>query len=55
MELSQLAFEHACPEHKFLDEMNKVVPWGLFDAELKRHIKRSTAGRPPLSLAIANS
>ena len=52
MELSQLAFEHACPEHTLLDEMRTVVPWDLFDAELKRYIKRSTAGRPPYPLLL---
>ena len=52
MKLSQLAFEKACPEHTFLEEMNSVVSWDLFDAELKRHIVRKAGGRPPYPLLL---
>ncbi len=52
MLFSQLSFDAACPEHAFLEEMNKVVPWGLFEQELKKHIVRKSGGRRPYPLLL---
>lgn len=52
MLFSQLSFDAACPEHMFLEEMNKVVPWGVFEKELRRNIVRKSGGRPPYPLLL---
>ena len=45
--LVHLAIEQACPDNKFLDEMARVVPWELFEREVKAEIKHKTGGRRP--------
>lgn len=52
MNFAQLVVDGVCPSHRFLEEMEAVVPWGLFEAELKRRIARKTVGRPPYSLLL---
>jgi hypothetical protein len=57
MNFAQLVVDGVCPSHRFLEEMEAVVPWdlfewGLFEAELKRRIVRKTGGRPPASLVL---
>ncbi len=52
MLFSQLAFNVACPEHRFLEEMARCVPWNLFEQELNRGIHRKTGGRPPYALVL---
>jgi len=52
MLFSQLAFNGACPSHRFLEEMQEVVPWGLFERELKRGIVRKSGGRPAYPLLL---
>jgi hypothetical protein len=52
MNFAQLVVDGVCPSHRFLEEMEAVVPWGLFEAELKRRIVRKTGGRPPASLLL---
>ena len=47
MLLSELAFANACPSNGFLEEMAKVIPWDLFEQELKLQIRHKTGGRPP--------
>jgi transposase, IS5 family len=52
MNFAQFTVDQACPEHRFLDEMSRVVPWELFERELKRDITRKTGGRPPYPLLL---
>jgi transposase, IS5 family len=52
MNFAQLVVDGVCPSHKFLEEMEAVVPWGLFEAELRRRLVRKTGGRPPYCLLL---
>jgi transposase, IS5 family len=52
MLFSQLAFEQACPNNRFLEEMHRCVPWNLFESELKQNIIRKSGGRPPYPLLL---
>lgn len=52
MNFAQFVFDGVCPEHRFLEEMKKVVPWNLFEKELNRHIVRKPGGRPPFALLL---
>ena len=42
----ELAFANACPNNRFLDEMATIIPWDLFERELKQTIRHKTGGRP---------
>ena len=42
----ELAFANACPSNRFLDEMATIIPWDLFERELKQTIRHKTGGRP---------
>ena len=44
MLLSELAFANACPSNRFLEEMAKVIPWDLFEQELKLQIRHKSGG-----------
>ena len=55
MLLSELAFANARPSNRFLDEMATIIPWGLFERELKQKIRHKTGGRPAYYFAIALS
>ena len=46
MNFAQFTFDQVCPQNRFLAEMSGVVPWGLFERELKKGIVRKTGGRP---------
>jgi len=52
MLLTQLSFEGACPENRFLEEMDKAVPWEVLEKALEKGIVRKTGGRPPYSLLL---
>lgn len=52
MNFAQFAVNQACPEHRFLEEMNQVVPWELLEKELGKGIVRKTGGRPAYSLLL---
>jgi hypothetical protein len=41
-----MVVDGVCPSHVFLDEMEAVVLWNLFERELKRRIVRKMGGRP---------
>lgn len=52
MNFVQHVFDQANPGNRFLDEMNKVVPWQLFERELSASIHRKSGGRPPYPLLL---
>jgi IS5 family transposase len=52
MNFAQFVVNEVCPEYRFLEEMQQVVPWELFEKELNRHIVRKSGGRPPFSLLL---
>lgn len=52
MNFAQFTIDQVCPEHRFLEEMGRIVPWELFEVELKRGITRKTGGRPPYPLVL---
>jgi IS5 family transposase len=52
MGFAQFVVEGVCPENRFLEEMNKVVPWELLEKELKRGIIRKSGGRPAYPLLL---
>ena len=47
MLLADLAIAQVCPTHRFLEEMEKVVPWSLLETQLKAGIVYNPGGRPP--------
>lgn len=47
MQFADLAVAEACPSNRFLEEMQRVVPWDLFEKELKARISHKTGGRRP--------
>jgi transposase, IS5 family len=52
MNFAQFTFDQVCPQNRFLAEMSQVVPWGMFEKELKRGINRKTGGRPAYPLLL---
>lgn len=52
MNFAQFTVDQVCPQHRFLEEMTRVVPWTLFEQELKRCISRKSGGRPPYPLLL---
>ena len=38
--LAQYFVEQACPDNKFLEEMNNVIPWWEIEAWFKGHLKK---------------
>lgn len=46
--LADMVFQKVCPDNKFLDEMNEVIPWGEIEIFFNKHLKRkdTKAGRP---------
>jgi transposase, IS5 family len=47
MQLADLAFREACPSNRFLEEMEKVIPWSLFEQEMSVFIVHKVGGRRP--------
>jgi transposase, IS5 family len=47
MQFVEIAFTQACPSHRFLEEMQRIIPWELFEKELTTHIFHKTGGRRP--------
>jgi len=52
MNFAQHVFNQANPGNRFLEEMNRVVPWELFKKELEKGIERKSGGRPPYPLLL---
>lgn len=52
MNFAQHVFNEVNPGNRFLEEMNRVVPWELFKKELEKGIERKSGGRPPYSLLL---
>jgi IS5 family transposase len=52
MNFAQFTINQVCPDHRFLEEMSKTVPWELFEKELQRKIIRKTGGRPAYCLLL---
>jgi len=52
MNFAQFVIDGVCPAHRFLEEMETVVPWELFEEELNRNIVRKSGGRPPFPLLL---
>lgn len=52
MNFAQLLVNQVNPGNRFLEEMSETVPWGLFEKELQRGIKRKGTGRPPYPLLL---
>ena len=52
--LSQYFVEQACPDNKFLEEMNNVIPWWEIEEWFKGHLKkeRNKSGRPPYPIIL---
>ena len=52
--LAQYFVEQACPDNKFLDEMNNVIPWGEIESWFKGHLKkeRKKTGRPSYPIIL---
>ena len=38
--LAQYFVEQACPDNKFLEEMNNVIPWWEIETWFKGHLKK---------------
>ena len=38
--LAQYFVEQSCPDNKFLEEMNNVIPWWEIEAWFKGHLKK---------------
>lgn len=52
--LAQYFVEQACPDNRFLEEMNNVIPWWEIEAWFKGHLKkeRRKTGRPPYPIIL---
>ena len=52
--LAQYFVEQACPDNKFLDEMNNVIPWWEIESWFKGHLKkeRKKTGRPSYPIIL---
>jgi IS5 family transposase len=47
MQFADLAIAQACPRHRFLEEMSRIIPWKLFNDQLEAEIHHKTGGRRP--------
>jgi len=47
MQFADLVIAQVCPSHRFLEEMNRVIPWDVFDQALTAKIRHKSGGRPP--------
>lgn len=47
MLFADFAVSQACPHHRFLNEMQQVIPWAIFETTLRTHITHKPGGRPP--------
>lgn len=45
---ADMIFQKVCPDNRFLDEMNVIIPWGEIKIFFNKHLKRkdNKAGRP---------
>ena len=52
--LAQYFVEQACPDNKFLEEMNNVIPWLEIETWFKGHLKkeRKKTGRPSYPIIL---
>ena len=52
--LAQYFVEQACPDNKFLEEMNNVIPWWEIESWFKGHLKkeRKKTGRPSYPIIL---
>ena len=52
--LAQYFVAQACPDNKFLEEMNNVIPWWEIESWFKGHLKkeRKKAGRPSYPIIL---
>ena len=52
--LAHYFVEQACPDNKFLDEMNNVIPWWEIESWFKGHLKkeRKKTGRPSYPIIL---
>lgn len=52
--LAQYFVEQACPDNRFLEEMNNVIPWWEIESWFKGHLKkeRKKTGRPPYPIIL---
>lgn len=52
MNFAQQVVNEVNPGNRFLEEMNRVVPWQILKGELECGIKRKSGGRPPYPLLL---
>jgi IS5 family transposase len=52
MNFAQHVVNEVNPGNRFLEEMNKVVPWEILKQELEQGIERKSGGRPPYPLLL---
>lgn len=53
--MAQYFVEQACPDNKFLEEMNNVIPWCEIEEWFKGHLKKERnkkSGRPPYPIIL---
>ena len=52
--LAQCFVEQACPDNKFLEEMNNVIPWLEIESWFKAHLKkeRKKTSRPSYPIIL---
>jgi transposase, IS5 family len=45
---ADMVFQKVCPDNRFLDEMNEIIPWGEIEIFFNKHLKRkdNSPGRP---------
>ena len=51
---ADFVFRKVCPDNKFLDEMNEIIPWGEFEIFFNKHLKNryTRVGRPPYPMIL---
>ena len=53
--LTQYFVEQACPDNRYLEEMNNVIPWWEIEEWFKGHLKKERnkkSGRPPYPIIL---
>jgi transposase, IS5 family len=51
---ADFVFQKVCPDNRFLDEMDEIIPWEVFEKFFNKHLKRryKKAGRPAYPLML---
>lgn len=54
LSFADFVFQKVCPDNKFLEEMDKIIPWDEIEKFFKKDLKmkKNKAGRPPYPIML---